>query len=364
MGSRCCDNCLYFANYVAETHPEKEIIWISKEDTDMSLLSPRVKKCVLGSEESSDYLKNAGAVFINQSINDLLSKDKLKLYYSGALRINFWHGVPWKKIHCDMNKKPLERAYIAFITKMYAGNVYLSTSDVYSTIIHTAFNCKEKNIIKSGMPRNSLFYDTDKLKRSKEGLMSFVSNLGMKISEETKIITYMPTFRDYTPSAFTIVDLMKNNKLQNILEQYNAIIIQKSHFVTSSTVTSNFNVSGRFLQIKDYPSQELLAGTDILITDYSSCFFDFLLLDRPIIHFLYDYDYYKNDDRGLYFPKEDVVCGDVVTNEDELIESVSRLLRMEDNMLSLRQKRREKYMQFESKRACDQIYYNIESRLS
>ena len=51
-----------------------------------------------------------------------------------------------------------------------------------------------------------------------------------------------------------------------------------------------------------------MAASDILVTDYSSCFFDFLILDRPIIHFLYDYDYYKEKDRGLYYEKEGVIC--------------------------------------------------------
>ena len=53
-----------------------------------------------------------------------------------------------------------------------------------------------------------------------------------------------------------------------------------------------------------------LAAADMLITDYSSCFFDYLITNRPIIHYLYDYDYYVKEDRGVYYDVMDVVAGD------------------------------------------------------
>jgi CDP-glycerol glycerophosphotransferase (TagB/SpsB family) len=66
----------------------------------------------------------------------------------------------------------------------------------------------------------------------------------------------------------------------------------------------------------------LLLITDILITDYSSCYFDFTLLNRPIIHFVYDYDEYKNQDRGLYYDLEDVKGGYIVYEERQLVEAI------------------------------------------
>ena len=94
-----------------------------------------------------------------------------------------------------------------------------------------------------------------------------------------------------------------------------------------------------------------------------SCF-DYLLLDRPIVHYLYDYHYYESDDRGLYYKKEDVVCGDVAENMEQLICSLRENLQHPEKDKALREKRRRFYMEYESSQACQQIYQFILGRLN
>ena len=66
----------------------------------------------------------------------------------------------------------------------------------------------------------------------------------------------------------------------------------------------------------------MLLVADILITDYSSVIFDYVLLNKPVIYFTYDYDEYVNQGRGLYFPFEEYVYGTVATNDDELLQAI------------------------------------------
>lgn len=363
FGERCCDNCMYLANYVANNHPEVHIVWITCADSFKSKLSPRINICRMDSGEALNALKRASVVIMNQGREDLTS-NKYSHYYSGALAINLWHGVAWKKISLDAPISKFDHIYIGCFLNLFVSNIYLSTSEGFSDILLSAFSTDRRNIIKSGYPRNSIFYSPDKLRNSKKDIKTLLGNRGLKVSTSTKIVTYMPTFRDRTESQFSFHDITENQKLLSVLEEHDAVVIQKSHFVTTRRKTENSQSRrNRIVQIDEYNSQELLAASDVLITDYSSCFFDFLILDRPIIHYLYDYEYYANDDRGVYYKKEDVVGGDVAETVDELIAAIDESLRNPDKNKALRQQRRDKYMRYESKNSCEQIYNEIIKRI-
>ena len=70
----------------------------------------------------------------------------------------------------------------------------------------------------------------------------------------------------------------------------------------------------------------MLLDCDILLTDYSSVYFDFLLLDRPIIYLPYDFEEYKNARGFLYDDFEEIICGDKVFTQKDFIESIQNNL--------------------------------------
>jgi len=72
----------------------------------------------------------------------------------------------------------------------------------------------------------------------------------------------------------------------------------------------------------DIDIQHMLLDCDILLTDYSSVYFDFLLLDRPIIYLPYDFEEYKNARGFLYDDFDNITCGDKVFTQKEFIESI------------------------------------------
>ena len=97
----------------------------------------------------------------------------------------------------------------------------------------------------------------------------------------------------------------------------------------------------------------------MLITDYSSCFFDYLILDRPIIHYLYDYNYYANDDRGLYFDKSEVICGQVIESPDDLYDAIVENINNPLLYQELRRERLNTFMEYESPDSCEIIRKRI-----
>lgn len=362
FGKRCCDNCLYLANYVAEKYPSINLVWIAKEEADLSLLNKNIKVVLMDSSEAKKVLKRASVAVMNQNINDF-SENNIS-YFGKTITINLWHGIPWKKIFYDYIKFDnwFKKLGSKLQNDLLKAKYFLALSDDFKDILERSVPLKEKNIILSGYPRNSIFYDKEIVSSMKDKVIKIINQDFNKNFTDIKVITYMPTFRDKTSETFSFNSVENNDKLNEILKEHNAIIVQKAHFVNINSKDFDSG-NGRIFNLNNISAQELLAASDILITDYSSCFFDYLILDRPIIHYLYDYDYYVNDDRGVYYKKEDVVSGDVAQNVDELINYIDINLKSSSNNKELRSLRRQKFLKYESSDSCQELCDFIFSKL-
>ena len=362
FGSRCCDNCLYLANHIAAHHPEIQLFWICKPDADTSLLAPSVTRLDMDSPKATEVMRHAGVAVMNQGFVDFSENGGMDC--AGALTVNLWHGVPWKKIGMDgfSGTSALRRAYAAMSCRVQTAKLYLSLSAPVSEILKSAYFVPHNRQILAGYPRNAPFYASDSQKRGREQVLSALRKQG-EVSDDVKIITYMPTFRDTKAQVFSFFELAEDPDLTALLEKHNAVVVEKSHFVShmrkgGATQTAH----SRIFALSELGASQLMAGTDLLITDYSSCFFDFLITDRPIIHYVYDYDFYSQKDRGLYYPAEDVVCGDAAEDVEQLLRAIDENLSDPAKHAALRQSRRETYLTYESADACEEIFRAIRQR--
>lgn len=364
FGTRCCDNSLYLANHIAQNHPEIEVVWVSKKNADTSLLLPSIRRVEMDTPQAQEVLCHAGVAIMNQG--DVDFTDKGHFLYDGALTVNLWHGVPWKQIGTDMYLasgllKKLYGHYSLFLRKT---DLYLATSDDFSQILQEKYFAKKDGVILSGYPRNSIFYSPEMVAGCREKAMKQLQASNPSFDSSVKIITYMPTFRDNTQEVFSFNQLENDQRLRELLERHNAVVVQRAHFVTNQRGTAQGDGGyERITSLDGITSQELLAASDMLITDYSSCFFDFLMLDRPIIHHIYDYEYYANEDRGLYYKKEEVVCGDASQTVDELLAYMDSNLADPEKEAQLREHRRQKFMTYECADSCEKIYEAIQKRV-
>jgi len=357
FGEKCCDNSFYFANYVAKNHPDIKVCWIAKDGADISRLANNIQVLQMDSNEAHELMYIAGVAFMNQGYVDLDSKNNN--YLSGALVINLWHGVPWKflgKKKCD--RTLFEKIYL-FVNKFLRNtDYYLATSDFFNDICESAFDTTPSHLLYAGYPRNSGFYDAAYINDSRSKIINEYAD-----DKDATIITYMPTFRDKNSDVFSFAE-MNNKSFEDWLSVNNIIIIEKMHYVSEHRKKCTSIQTSRVKQYRGVDGQELLAATDILITDYSSCFFDFLILDRPIIHFLYDYEYYKNSDRGLFMPKEEAACGDIAQSEEQLIEFIISNFNDKTKNKLLREKQVKKYMQYSYNGSCEDLYSQVSHLLT
>ena len=167
---------------------------------------------------------------------------------------------------------------------------YVATSEDYAKVCETAFGAMPEQVIRAGYPRNSIFYQAQELLACRKLVLdTLVSETGINWPDNTRIITYMPTFRDKAENSFSFEELAGDKRLMNWLEDNNTVILQKAHLITQQRhEMESIKAQKRIFAFNNVAAQILLAATDLLITDYSSCFFDYLILDRPIIHFIYD----------------------------------------------------------------------------
>lgn len=218
---------------------------------------------------------------------------------------NTWHGTPIKKMGNDIVNDQ------SFGEKgKNSTDVMPVQSDFETEVFSRMFSLPKNHFLKCGLPRNDILstYDEQLRKQIRQKL---------DIRDDQKIILYCPTFREYERDNSNNVvvkppiDLDKWEK--ELADEY--VLFFRAHYEVARTLDIKENSFVK--DMTDYQSlNELMIASDILISDYSSVFIDYSIMDKPMFHFTYDYDKYASL-RGLYFDIRESIDG--AANEDELI---------------------------------------------
>ena len=141
-----------------------------------------------------------------------------------------------------------------------------------------------------------------------------------------KILLYAPTYRDNQHSGgigYTYETQVDFEKLKEELSE-ECVILFRAHWLVAQEF--DFEKYKDFIiDVSNYDDiNELYVISDILITDYSSVFFDYANLKRPIIFYMYDLKQYRDDIRGFYLDLEELP-GNIIEKEEELIKKIKLL---------------------------------------
>ena len=241
-----------------------------------------------------------------------------------------WHGTPLKKLGYDIDKT--DNALNTLKELRYKYNIdakkfkyMLSPSKFATEKFITAFNLKELGkkedcIIEEGYPRNDFLYNYTEID---------IANIKKKLNIENtdkKIILYAPTWRDNQHQAgigYTYKTEVDFEKLQKELGQDYIILFRAHYFVSNSFNFERYK--GFIYDVSKFDDiNELYIVSDMLITDYSSVFFDYANLKRPIIFYMYDFEQYKDSIRGFYIDLKKLP-GSITKTEDELIKEIKKM---------------------------------------
>lgn len=295
-------NLKAMAEYITEYQKDVELIVMTTNE--------EVKKeaALLGIKTSAPFygfswaLLRAEFIFIDSNWFPYLLSPKVSI-------IQLWHGPGFKNIALmDDNVSPEEKEKFKSYYENYALLITTSESDLEKN----KQSFESPNIVITGLPRNDIFFSSTEI-------LQEIKNK-YHLNTYKKIITYAPTFRDFeTKEPFS-----ENfwNSLQSYLANTNQIFGVKKH-----PMDHYLKVPENLENIKDLSeiisdTQELLAISDVLISDYSSISTDFALTGKPILSYLYDFENYKNNCRSIYYDLNEILPKPFIEKEDDLLEKI------------------------------------------
>ena len=177
----------------------------------------------------------------------------------------------------------------------------------------------EKNLYNYGLPRCDELLgiaNNDKL------LEEIKRKLNIPLGK--KVILYAPTYREYNALRFSGIHTKPQLDLEKWQESLgeNYVLLITSHYEIGNKFDFTYNKDFAF-DVADYNSMnELLAISDILVTDYSNIVFDFSILKRPFFCYGYDYSEYVKKGRGFYTPLSEIYKDGIIEEEDLLLEKI------------------------------------------
>jgi len=231
------------------------------------------------------------------------------------INFNLWHGMPLKNIgYLDNNALVPESNYL------------LATSLVFQKIMAKSFNVFEEKVLITGQPRNDFILDEK---------FNLLALFNLKVDQFQKSILWMPTYRKSILGDIRndgniagVIDFLSDEsliKLNESLKDHKSICFIKLHpmdymNVNDFILLSNIKfLDNSFFAKKGVALYSMLSSIDLLLTDFSSVYIDFLLLDKPIAFVFSDFNEYLNS-RGFVFDNvKAYMPGEIITNMNELV---------------------------------------------
>ena len=261
--------------------------------------------------------------------------------------INIWHGTPIKKVGY-----PTSEADVSKFKKFTSAiNYFAVSSDFDSGIIKNAFRIPHNKIFISGLCKN----DYIKIKQDKFLKQNQYLN--------KKVIIYAPTYRDNGIQQLDFNQLFPVEQLHNILEKYDAYFLIRNHFNTNDQKALKDFSRIKSASARDFlDPQPLLFYSDIMITDYSGIYFDFLLMDRPVIFYNYDFEVYSRK-RDFLYDYEENTPGPKVQNQKDLLFAIEEYLLNPELDSEFRKKIKNRFHKYTDGKACERTYKLIKELL-
>lgn len=315
----CSPRAMYEYMLASGSFNEYRFVWIfNSPEKHKELCDNRDTEIVAsGSRECEKYLNRAKYWIMNFRAPDHWTPKKEQIY------VQCWHGTPLKRLGYDIGASDNAMNSVREIRSKYRTDAerfsYLISSCPFVTEKFTsAWNLKavgmENAVLETGYPRNDFLknYSESDCERVKAAL-------GLSDCEK-KIILYAPTWRDnqHDAKAGYVYDCPVDFELlrEKLADEY--VILFRAHYL----VTDNFDFEsfrGFVINVSDYDDiNELYVISDMLVTDYSSVFFDYAILKRPMLFYMYDMERYRDEIRGFYLDVSSLP-GKIVKTEAELI---------------------------------------------
>lgn len=307
MGYNCSPK--YICEYLKTNYPnEYEIVWAFREPQKFKDV-PGIIPVKFYSLKCLYYCMTSHILVSNVVLPSFIPKRKKQFM------IETWHGHAYKRLGLSVDGVTAKQKWNRLVQSKSIDLFINSSDDFKRTVIDDSFRYTG-DVLSCGMPRNDILLDPKLRKTVSEDVRK-----KLKLAEY--VILFAPTFRKNGKGESAknimpyddVIEALKKRTGKSV-----SFLVRSHHWDKGSEIKGT-----HIVDVSEYPDiQELYCAADMLITDYSSCMWDFALLHRPCILYVPDWEQYKNEDRGFYFPLEDwpgIICH----NKKELIDTVENL---------------------------------------
>ena len=237
--------------------------------------------------------------------------------------VNVWHGMPVKRVGWLFGDSGPDLPIVKYS---------LATSPFWQEVVQESLRPTVTTFV-TGLPRN------DRLTLGDRGVLK---RLGFSLDDGTRMIAWLPTYRyGWSKGSLRIhcshvLDLSDDtlHAVNDVLEANDALLVVKLHPLAEPEDSPELSrvryLNDEWLHENGFTLHELLGESCALVTDVSSAYVDYLVLDRPIVHHFPDIEAYAHE-RGYSFePVQDFLAGPVVEDAAGLTEALSAILQGKD----------------------------------
>lgn len=318
--------------FISREHPHYSITWlVNSSDMANRLGSQGIDAVKQASLKGALAAMQAKHIFVTHGFPPELVDRRHQL-------VNLWHGMPLKGMgfaHVSLVRD--ERSLHRLKRSSEVTSMLISTSQIASGSLVSCFHIDPRRIAITGQPRNDyLFGCPHEARRLLETVVGH--SLDCK-----RVIMYLPTFRrgsgykDGVPHGEQADHFLKDHaartKMEAFLEREGAVLVAKMHPLEEAVLRGERHDSN-ICVIRDsimtdrlVDLYQILAAADVLLTDYSSVHFDFLLLDRPMAFFVPDLADYEASRGFVLTPYDFWTPGPKCFSVDDLVVELGRCLR-------------------------------------
>ncbi len=264
------------------------------------------------SAEWFELLGRARYLVVNASLPYFFRKREGQLYYQT------WHGTPLKRIAHD-------RPHLDFFNWHHRRQLLvardgwdwlLSQSSACTEFLSSAFRYTGP-VMEVGYPRNDLLAsdDGDAVRRRVRSHFA--------IPDDATVVLYAPTWRDNARVGVVFDKVLYLDPAELVAGVEDSYLLVRGHY-NSVGAAEDRSTSARVLDVTRYPDiADLYLAADVLVTDYSSVFFDFVITDKPMVFLAPDLAAYRDDNRGFYLDYHETVPGPVCVTTAEVVAAIN-----------------------------------------
>ena len=299
-------------------------VWAFENPDDYRYLQKEYPGTALVKYGSKEYYACYGKAkywVTNYVLQPGIAKKRDQIY------VQTWHGTPLKKIAFDVprsNYNWMTRLRLSYRYRKESRIIdyMVSPSPFYSKVVRKAFRLrKSATMLEEGYPRNdSLFLEAD----NTDYLNSIKKKIG--IPKDKKVILYAPTWRSGHYDFVTGHYFEAGSIFEDLRRSFgdSAVVLYRTHYFIKKN--QDPAMEGFVYDVSAYDEvNDLYLISDLLITDYSSVFFDYANLEKPILFYMFDFEAYREEMRDFYFDIK-YLPGPIIREKKDISPEVKELL--------------------------------------